>query len=223
VSLAAVLVVTTPASAMKYVAIRYWPTSTDVSLSGGAAFRAYDNSMVSLSYRQDFGTNWAASANLDFGAQSNWAGTWAGATEGSNTYWNVNVHRTFMATNAMGSIFIGYQRAGSRSRFGTDQTQTVSGLRVGADLAWQGGPWGLMAWAAVGISPWGESAQPGFTTATGTGSFSEYGAILSYQISGFNLEGGYRVVNFGVPAGGSFSAANFNTRGLTVGISKTWP
>ena len=116
-----------------------------------------------------------------------------------------------------------YQRAGDRSRFGTDQTHTVSGPRVGADLGWHQGPYGLWVWGAVGVGMSGNSSQTGSVTGSGGGSFSEFGAILTYTVAGWNLEGGYRVLNFGVPAGGSFSAANFRTTGLTVGVSRMWP
>jgi len=223
VVLVSVLTLVPPAAANNYFAIRYWPTSTNVSLSGGTAFRAYDTALISLSYRRDVAPNWAGSLNLDFGGQSNFAGTWTTATEGSNTFWNVNLHRTFQGQNTMMSLFAGYQRASSRSRFGTDQVQTVSGPRVGGDLVWHQGSWGFMGWAAVGLGMAGSTTQPGSTTGSGGGSFSEFGALLIYTMSGWNFEGGYRVVNFGVPAGGSFLSANFNTTGLTVGVSRMWP
>jgi len=223
VALVSVLILAAPAAAGNYFAIRYWPSSTSVSLSGGASFRAYDNSLVSLSYRRDVAPSWAASFNLDFGAQSNFAGTWAGATGGSNTYWNINLHRTFQGQNTMMSLFAGYQRASDRSTFGTDQIHSVSGPRIGGDLAWHQGAWGFMAWAAAGVGMGGSTTQTGSTTGSGSGSFSEYGALLVYTVSGWNVEGGYRVVNFGVPAGGSFLAANFSTTGLTIGVSRMWP
>jgi len=223
-SLVAVLALSTPASAMKYVAIRYWPSSTNVSLSGGTAFRAFDTPMFSISYRQDVGPNWAGSVNFDTGGESNFAGTWAAATAGSNTFWNVNLHRTFQANNAMASVFVGYGRASGRSTFaGLDQVQTASGPRIGADIALMTGNFGIMAWAAVGVGVWGSSTQTGLASATGGGSMNEFGALLSYPVGGWNLEGGYRVVHWNVPAGGAFSAANFTTSGATFGVSKIWP
>lgn len=223
-SLVAILTFSTPASAMKYVSIAYWPTSTNVSLSGGPAFRAYDTPMLSLYYRQDFGSGWAASASFDTGGQSNFAGTWAGATAGGNTFWNVNLHRTFQANNnAMASVFVGYGRAGDRSTFGTDQTHTASGPRIGADIMVQAGNFGVIAWGALGVGVWGSTAQPGSVTGSGGGSMNEFGALLTYAIAGWNLEGGYRVVNWNVPAGGSFSAANFSTSGAMFGVSRMWP
>jgi hypothetical protein len=216
-----------PAAAQNmYVALRYWSTQTSVSLSGAPAFRAYDNYMVNLSVRRNFGPDWALSFNLDTGAQRNWAGTWVSATAGSNTYWNVNFHRNFAAPNANFSLFLGYGSASSRSTFfGVDQTQRVAGLRAGGDLLWRRNNWSLMAWGAVGISPQGTSEWPGFaTSAQGTGSFSEYGALVGYTFSsGWSVEGGWRQVKFGVPAGGSFLAADFTTNGWTIGLSRMFP
>jgi hypothetical protein len=223
-SLVAVLAFSTPASAMKYVAIHYWPTSTNVSLSGAPSFRAYDTPMFSVYYRQDFGSNWAGSLSFDTGGQSNFAGTWAGASAGSNTFWNANLHRTFQANNAMMSVFVGYGRARGTSTFaGSNQTQTASGPRIGADIALQAGNFGIMAWGALGVGVWGSSEQPGFTSATGGGSMNEFGAMLTYAIGTWNLDAGYRVVNWNTPAGGSFFAVNSSTSGATFGVSKMWP
>ncbi len=224
---AAVSLAAAPASAQNtYFALRYWSTSTNVSLTGGPKTRIYDTNMVSLSVRRSFATDWALSFNLDTGAQRNWnpASTWATATAGTNTNWNVNLHRTFSTSNAMASVFGGYFSTRTASTFGTSQESKVSGLRIGGDLLWQAPPWSVMGWAALGISPQGTSSQPGFVTSQGAGTYSEYGALVGYRLRGnWNLEGGYRWLNFGVPAGGSFTSAKFDTSGWTVGLSVTMP
>jgi hypothetical protein len=215
---------TVPAAAQTYVAFRYWPGQTNVSLSGAPAFKAYDSNLFSLSLRRMVpSAPWSISFNLDTGGNSNFGGTWAGGTNSSTTYWNVNLHRDFRGQNTNASIFLGFQSARTRTTFGTEQASSVDGLRVGADLMWHNGPWNLQAWGAVGISPRGQTTQPGLTTSSGSGSYNEYGAILGYTLAGgWGLEAGYRWLNFGVPAGGSFVAADFRTSGFTFGISRIW-
>jgi hypothetical protein len=214
-----------PAAAQTYVAIRYWPAATNVSLSGAPSFKAFDSNLFSLSVRRMVpSAPWSLSFNLDTGSNSNLAGTWISGTNSGSTYWNVNLHRDFRGENTNLSVFLGYQSARTRTTFfGTEQASSVNGVRIGADLMYHKGRWNLQAWGAVGISPRGQTTQPGLTSASGSGTYNEYGAILGYTLSGgWGLEGGYRWLNFGVPAGGSFLAANFNTTGFTFGLSRVW-
>jgi hypothetical protein len=212
-----------PAAAQNtYIAIRYWSAHTNVSLSGGPDFRAYDNNMISLSFRRAWQAPWSLSVNLDTGSNSNLAGTWTAGTNSSSTYWNINLHRDFRGQNVNASLFLGYQNARTRTTFGTEQASSVNGLRVGADLMWANGPWNFQAWGAVGISPNGQTTQPGFVTASGNGTYNEFGALLGYTFSGWTIDAGWRWYKFGVPAGGSFVAADFKTSGFTFGLSRTW-
>ncbi|MDR7418072.1 MAG: hypothetical protein QN178_04085 [Armatimonadota bacterium] len=222
VALAAALLAS-PAAAQTYIALRYWPSQTNVSLSGAPGFRAYDSNLISLSVRRMLPqAPWSLSLNLDTGSNANLAGTWTGGTNSGTTYWNANLHRDFRGENTNLSVFLGYQSARTRTTFGTEQASSVNGLRAGADLLWRRGAWSVMAWGAVGLSPRGETTQPGFASASGTGTYSEYGAILGYTISGWGVEAGYRWLNFGVPGGGSFLPATFRTSGFTVGLSRSW-
>jgi hypothetical protein len=210
-----------PAAAQStYIAVRYWATQTNVSLSGGPSFRAYDSGMISLSVRRMFEQPWSLSFNIDAGSQTNWGGTWAGATTGANTHWNINLHRDFRMENTNFSVFLGYGSANSRSTFGTEQKQQVDGLRVGGDLMWSRDRWSVAAWGAVGVGMQGQSSQPGFITARGGGTYSDFGGLVGYHFSErWGLEGGYRWLNYGVPAGLDFQAARFTTSGFTIGLS----
>jgi hypothetical protein len=212
-----------PAAAQNtFVSLRYWSTQTSVSLAGGPAFRAYDTPMFSLSIRRVFAQPWSLSFNIDAGGQSNWAGTWAGATTGGNTHWNANLHRDFRGQNTNLSLFLGYAHADSRSTFPPivgDQKSQVNGLRAGADFMLMQNNWHFKGWGAVGLGMSGETSWPGFITASGSGTYSEFGALVGYMFNErWGLEGGYRWLTFSVPGGVDFLAAEFRTSGFTIGV-----
>jgi len=229
--IAAALVASTalPAAAQTSVSLRYWPTNHFTALAGGASARTWDAAMISVGLRRDLPNNWGISFNGDFGSQTNWAGAWAGASSGNDSFWNINLHRNFPTANGAFSGFVGYGSAGYGSVFlpiTAAQTRRYNGFRAGADMRFMTGAWTVMAWGATGIGGTTTTNAPGVSpTAENTpGTFSELGATVGFRTAGgWSIDAGYRSVTFTGGASTTFVASNERWQGWLIGVSRSLP
>jgi len=231
--IATALVATTggPAAAQTWVSLRYWPTNHYTALSGGASLRTWDAGLISIGLRRDLASNWSASFNGDFGSQTNYGAgtTWAGATSGNDSLWNINLHRNFPTPTGAFSVFLGYESAGWGTlfpSFAAQQTGRYAGFRAGADVRHSIGPWSIMAWGASGIGGTTTWNWPGFSpTAESTpGTFNEYGTTVGFTTTGgWTIDAGYRQVTFTGGATTNFVAQNHRWQGWLIGVSRSLP
>ena len=230
VILISVAMMAQPAAAQIWARLGYWPAHSNVT-SGGVFRGSWDTSMLSLNLRKDINPDWAISFNGDWGAESNWAGTWLGATSGNDSFWNINLHRVFMAPTGRFSVFAGYGSVGESNIFPTfsptAQTFRVSGIRVGVDFMRQfANAWSVAAWAAFSVGAngtwtWPGTAAPG--PETSTGSFYDYGAVIARTFGSWTLDAGWRSVNANSSGTANYCNCTFQWTGGTVGISRMFP
>ncbi len=219
--LAVVLALSTavPAQAASTFSLRYWPTTTNVTVNTAT----WTSGMISLSYRLDMPGPWSLSINGDFGSQANWTGSWAGAAGGNDSFWSFNIHRRFGPPDRQFSIFAGYGNGSETATFaGSPQTFSVSGFRVGADMTAQlAGGWGFSAWAATSVGATGTWSWPAFPPSeSSAGSHFDWGAVVQRSFGGWTVDLGYRGVTLTSAGTASFCNCSFTWSGFIVGITR---
>lgn len=220
------LVAAAPASAQTMIQFRYGPSRT--TFSGGTT-GGYETTSVGVTLRKSISPAWALSFEGDWGGQSNWSGDFLGGTSGTDSYWSLNLHRTWGYDTSNFSLFAGYVNLRSGTVFPGSPNQQVfraNGFRVGADYQRMlSQNWSLVLWGAAGVGLNGEYSWPGMApTETTSAKYYEYGAAISYMFTGdWSLDLGYRVSYSS--GGGSLNYSSFNatTPGFIIGITRMMP
>jgi len=228
VSLLAVIVlaVTGSASAQTWIQFRYWPNTTTVS---GGMTGGWQTASVGVTLRRSISPAWALSFEGDWGGQSNWSGDWLGATSGTDSYWSLNLHRTWGSHASTFSLSAGYMNLGSGSVLPASPNQQAfraTGLRLGADFQRQlTHNWSLMLWGAVGVGLNGENSWPGMAPTESTSAqYYEYGASIGYMFAGdWSLDVGYRGMYSAGGPSPSYMPFTATSTGFMLGVSKMMP
>jgi hypothetical protein len=211
-----------PAAAAPWFAeLRYWPANVSWAITGGST-PTWKTNMWGLSLRRDINPQWYLSFNGDWGSEANW--TLMLPTRGNDHIVNVNLHRAFMSGPTRVSIFAGWGQAGWRQDFGGFlETLRVNGPRLGANLQYQNGPWGLMAWGAFGVAN-RATRESGTFSEGGSASSSDYGAKIVYSFaSGWGVDVGYRVVTIKWDGTATYLPSKTEWSGLILGIMRNFP
>jgi len=187
-----------PASAATFIQLRYTSTSNNTWNNAGISFiQNFDSNLWGFTVRRSFmNDTWALSFNYDSGSFTA-ATSWT--TPGQyNRFWNLNVHRQWVAGNGMFSVFAGY--ASTAVVFpnwygpGVEAAIRQTGLRVGGDAMIRFG----QNWYAVGsagFGPFGSAQDNGFVGFSSTpATFYNYhvGVGRTFADGRWALEGGWR-------------------------------
>jgi hypothetical protein len=211
-----------PAAAAPWFAeLRYWPANVTWTITGGST-PTWKTNMYGVTVMRDIHPSWYLSFNGDWGGEANW--TLMSPTRGNDHVFNINLHRRFVNGPAQVSVFAGWGQAGWRQDFGgLLETFRVNGPRLGANLAYQRGPWALRAWGAFGVANRGVRESPGFTD-TASGASAEYGAKIIYNFaSGWGVDAGYRVVTIRWDGTATYLPSKTEWSGLIVGVTRIFP
>ena len=222
----AVLTVAAPASAQTMIQFRYWPNTTTI---GGGMTGGWQTTSMGVTLRRSITPAWALSFEGDWGGQSNWSGDWLGGNSGTDSYWSLNLHRTWGSHESNFSLFAGYMAMRSGTVFPASPNQMAfraSGFRVGADYQRMlSHNWSLMLMGAVGAGLNGENSWPGVLPTEATSAqYYEYGASISYVFAAdWSLDLGYRVMYSAGAASPSYMSFNATSSGFVIGVSRMMP
>lgn len=222
----AVLVTASPAAAETMIQLRYWPNTTAI---GGGMTGGWQTASVGVTLRRSLTQDWALSFEGDWGGQSNWSGNWLGGTSGSDSYWSLNLHRTWGTHSSTFSLFAGYMQMRSGTVFPESpfqQTFRASGFRLGADSQWRlSHNWSLMLMGAVGVGLNGENSWPGvLPTETTSAQYYEYSLSVSYAFArDWSLDLGYRGMYSAGGASPNYMPFTATTTGFVFGITRMMP
>lgn len=168
-----------PVEYLHSIGFAIWPTSMTATGPGSwnTTFWILDYRLSSLAPQAP----WGLHLQYATGGQSNWAGTFAGTSSGTDTIWSADVTYRVIADSTILYLFAGY---GSLQWATNTQRVTSSGVRVGLEtfVPFHSTPAGGN-WSLHGTFAWypSNSVTAVGTTTTGSGAARDWSVSIRYK------------------------------------------